>query len=774
MLALDPRLALRVLSCLSVAALLASPAPAAAETRRALLIGIDRYTVTAAQAPSRQGFVNGSSARQGRPLNVWSDLEGAVNDVEALRQVLVARYGFKADDVHLLTNAEATRNRILTDTRKWLIDSASSGDVSFFFYAGHGSQVKNTRSDEADKLDESIVPADANRGALDVRDKELAALFGQALDKNVLLTAMFDSCHSGSIARGVPRAMRIRYVRPDERDVADPSKPSPPETRGALVLSATQDYQPAAEIEDEQKRPHGLFSWALLHTLRSMPVNQSADRVFLQIRALIQSGQLLQEPVLATTTERRRAPLFGVGTQASGTIVVAVQNRESDGSVILQGGIAAGIRKDAELRQVGDRSGTPLSLRVTEEQGLSRSKAIVINGGTTDQVAPGTLFEMVRWTAAGGPALRVWIGSTAMPTAEVRRQASAMAAISSAAGGTLIDDPTTSDTRSHLLQWDDAGWRLITEGAQARTLGPHPAAAALAPLLAAGPDGSRRLIVSLPLPSQAAAALALGAGSENDAIEVLSSPDNADYMLVGRAQRNAIEYAWVRPNVTGDDTKASALPARTEWVPLGDDGGDELGGRLRQHALRLGAIRSWAQLEPPANAGRFPYHLALKNTATGNISTTGPTRGRQTYDLVLVFDDAMARSGFDRRFVYVFAMDSDGRSQLLFPARDAGAVENRLPIGVTKNGPPKEITLQTFTVSEPYGVDTFMMLTTATQLADPTVLEGDAVRARESTRAAADPLTRLLAQTGSGKRGRSTSTPTDWSFERLTIQSVAP
>src|SRR5262249_28032057 len=143
-------------------------------------------------------------------------------------------------------------------------------------------------------------------------------------------------------------------------------------------------------------RPHGLLSWALLKTLRSMPVNQNADRVFLQLRALMQSAHMSQEPVLATTAERRRAPLFGVGTPGSGSVVVAVQKREMDGSVILQGGVASGIRKDAELRRAGDRSGTALQLRITEEQGLRRSRAIAIAGGTTDGVSPGTLFEVVR------------------------------------------------------------------------------------------------------------------------------------------------------------------------------------------------------------------------------------------------------------------------------------------------------------------------------------------------------------------------------------------
>jgi hypothetical protein len=296
-----------------VAFLLGTAAPARAEGRRAVVVGIDKY------APSPGGTAtsatSGASARAGRAG--WSNLDGAVNDAEAIRQVLVSRFGFRESDVHVLTNAEATRDRIVTAIRTWLIDSAAPGDVGVFFYAGHGSQVRNSKSAEADKMDESLVPADANQGRPDIRDKELARLFDDALDKKVILTAIVDSCHSGSIARGVGRPTKFRVLPPDERDVADASAPVPPETRGALILSAAQDTESAAETADDDNTAHGLFTWALLKILRSMPVNESADRMFLQLRAVMQAGDAPQEPVMAGTGERRRAPLFGVGSASA-------------------------------------------------------------------------------------------------------------------------------------------------------------------------------------------------------------------------------------------------------------------------------------------------------------------------------------------------------------------------------------------------------------------------------------------------------------------------
>ena len=58
----------------------------------------------------------------------------------------------------------------------------------------------------------------------DIRDKELRHVFNEILDKKILLTVFFDSCHSGSVMRGLGKA---RKLDPDLRDVADASDPGP-------------------------------------------------------------------------------------------------------------------------------------------------------------------------------------------------------------------------------------------------------------------------------------------------------------------------------------------------------------------------------------------------------------------------------------------------------------------------------------------------------------------------------------------------------------------
>src|SRR3954454_20643545 len=231
----------------------------AAPHRRALLVGINDYTASTLAARPR-----GVPA----PGRGWPNLGGAVNDVEIMRDMLVAAYGFDRNDIVTLTDQAATRDAILRGIDQHLVNPAAKDDVILFYYAGHGSQVRNSLSDERDKLDESLVPADSRAGAPDIRDKELRMLFNRILDHGARLTVILDNCHSSSGARGLGTGARPRGVKPDLRDVADGVNVPRPESRGALVLAAAQDVDTAWEMRDSEGKFHGAFSWAWMRAMR--------------------------------------------------------------------------------------------------------------------------------------------------------------------------------------------------------------------------------------------------------------------------------------------------------------------------------------------------------------------------------------------------------------------------------------------------------------------------------------------------------------------------
>src|SRR5438445_6843544 len=115
----------------------------AAPHRRALLVGINDYTASTLAARPRTAPAPGRD---------WPNLAGAVNDVNILRDMLLALHGFDRKDIVTLTDQAATREAILGAIEQQLVNAAAKDDVILFYFAGHGSQVRNSLSEERDKL----------------------------------------------------------------------------------------------------------------------------------------------------------------------------------------------------------------------------------------------------------------------------------------------------------------------------------------------------------------------------------------------------------------------------------------------------------------------------------------------------------------------------------------------------------------------------------------------------------------------------------------------
>jgi hypothetical protein len=93
------------------------------------------------------------------------ELYGCINDVESVKERIIAN-GFK--DINVLTDLTsktATRANILLEFKNLLVNS-KEGDLLFFLYSGHGSYVLDRNGDEKDGYDELIVSCDL-QGILD-------------------------------------------------------------------------------------------------------------------------------------------------------------------------------------------------------------------------------------------------------------------------------------------------------------------------------------------------------------------------------------------------------------------------------------------------------------------------------------------------------------------------------------------------------------------------------------------------------------------------------
>lgn len=81
----------------------------------------------------------------------------------------------------------------------------------YIHYSGHGGRATTTFPDLKGKegIDEALVPTDiGNSEARYVRDVEIAPLLKAMVDKGLIVTVVFDSCHSGGATRGNGKAVK--------------------------------------------------------------------------------------------------------------------------------------------------------------------------------------------------------------------------------------------------------------------------------------------------------------------------------------------------------------------------------------------------------------------------------------------------------------------------------------------------------------------------------------------------------------------------------------
>ncbi|KAJ6619790.1 peptidase C14, caspase domain-containing protein [Mycena sp. CBHHK59/15] len=149
-----------------------------------------------------------------------AELRGCINDARNIQRFLCAKFGYRMEDIVMLTDDAnnprqiPTRDNIIT-AMQWLVRGASPNDSLFFHYSGHGGQTKDLDGDEADGEDEVIYPVDFKQNG-HIADDLMHQIMVQPLPPGCRLTAIFDSCHSGS-------ALDLPYIYSTEGKVKEPN-----------------------------------------------------------------------------------------------------------------------------------------------------------------------------------------------------------------------------------------------------------------------------------------------------------------------------------------------------------------------------------------------------------------------------------------------------------------------------------------------------------------------------------------------------------------------
>jgi len=165
-----------------------------------------------------------------------AELKGCINDVQNVQRFICTMFGYKQEDIVMLTDDAQNPRQLPTkqnilQAMQWLVRDARPNDSLFFHYSGHGGQTKDVDGDEADGFDETIYPVDFKQNG-HIVDDIMHDIMVKPLPAGCRLTAIFDSCHSGS-------ALDLPYIYSTEGKVKEPNLAA---EAGQGLLSAVTSY----------------------------------------------------------------------------------------------------------------------------------------------------------------------------------------------------------------------------------------------------------------------------------------------------------------------------------------------------------------------------------------------------------------------------------------------------------------------------------------------------------------------------------------------------
>jgi len=264
---------------------------------KALLVGINKYRLPGA------------------------DLQGCVNDVTNIRDILLKYYGFLVKEIRVLVDARATKKGIM-DRLEWLVKGAKSGDRLLFHFSGHGSQIRDRDGDELkDHLDEILCPHDMDWDGTYIVDDGLEAVFA-GLPKGVNLEVLLDCCHSGTGTREASamsafspeQAIRPRFLKPpfdilcrqmdeDELPVTRVLRASNPTNH--VLFAGCRDNQTSADAFIKGSY-NGAFTYYFCKHLRDAQGDLSRSNLLKRLRASLKYEGYEQVPQLECPAAERK------------------------------------------------------------------------------------------------------------------------------------------------------------------------------------------------------------------------------------------------------------------------------------------------------------------------------------------------------------------------------------------------------------------------------------------------------------------------------------
>jgi len=211
-------------------------------------------------------------------------------------------WGFGKENIVVLTDDTRDPRRLPTKANimgamKWLVKDAKAHDSLFFHYSGHGGQIRDMDGDEVDGYDEVIFPLDyEQKGVGIITDDIMNDLLVRPIPDGCRLTALFDSCHSGSV-------LDLVYLyhsngRLKKSEVSDRFRKTKSSAGDVISFSGCADSQTSADVV-KNGLAVGAMSYAFMKCLDENP-KESYQQLLKNVREILRKNYS-QKPQLSSS-----------------------------------------------------------------------------------------------------------------------------------------------------------------------------------------------------------------------------------------------------------------------------------------------------------------------------------------------------------------------------------------------------------------------------------------------------------------------------------------
>lgn len=281
------------------------------------------------------------------PDGRYKKLRGCVRDINHIETYLKDTFNLTLDQIIKLT-ATASENsnqpqeppellptyENIVAKFKEITAKANPQDRVYIHYSGHGGRAKTIYEDIKGfgALDEALVPTDIGQpNSRYLRDLEFAKLLEEMVEKELVVTLVLDSCHSGGATRDMETEdLGVRgggfidtTPRPTDSLVAPLQELAQnwetltansrsitvvngllPEPKGYTLIAACRDNELAYEKVFEGTERNGALTYFLLKALREFGTEFTVEDLYNRISNLVHNHFTRQTPMLIGETDR--------------------------------------------------------------------------------------------------------------------------------------------------------------------------------------------------------------------------------------------------------------------------------------------------------------------------------------------------------------------------------------------------------------------------------------------------------------------------------------